>query len=70
MLLRSIVNARDLQTECTRVLHKTSLVPVLTYGSETMLWKDKERSRTRVLQMYNLRSLIGNKGMDRVPNAL
>ena len=37
------------------VLHKTLLVPVLTYGSETMLWKEKERSRVRAVQMDNLR---------------
>ena len=40
----SLVNARDLQLECTRVLHETLLVPVFMYGSETMLWKKKERS--------------------------
>ena len=37
--------ARDLQIECARVLHETLLLPVLTYSSETMLWKDEERSR-------------------------
>ena len=36
--IRSIVNARDLQLECARGLHETLLMPVLTYGSETMLW--------------------------------
>ena len=30
-----LVHARDLQLECARVLHETSLVPVLMYGSET-----------------------------------
>ena len=44
---RSLVNARDLQLKCVRVLHETLLVPVLMYGSETKLWKDKERSRIR-----------------------
>ena len=28
---------RNLQLECARVLHETLLVPVLMYGSETML---------------------------------
>ena len=51
---RSLVNARDLQLECARVLHETLLVPVLMYGSETMLWKEKERSRVRAVQMDNL----------------
>ena len=43
------------------------LVPVLMYGNETMLWK-KERSRIRAVQMHNLRSLLGTRRMDRVPN--
>ena len=33
----SLVNARDLQPECARVLHKTFLVLVLMYGSEIIL---------------------------------
>ena len=36
-VIRSLVNARDLQLECARVLHKTLLVPVLMYSIETML---------------------------------
>ena len=66
---RSLVNARDLQLECARVLHETLLVLVLMYSSETMLCKEKERSRIRVVQMENLRGLLGIMGMDRVPNA-
>ena len=42
--IRSLVNARDLQIECAIILHETLLVPILTYGSETVLWKE-ERSR-------------------------
>ena len=44
---RSLVNSKDLQIECARVLHGTVFVPALMYGSETMLWKEKERSRIR-----------------------
>ena len=54
-VIRSLANARDLQLECARVLHEKLLVPVLIYGSETMLWKEKERSRSRAVQMDNLR---------------
>ena len=51
------------------VLHETLLVPVLIYSSETMLWKEKERSRVRIVQMDNLKGLLGIKRMDRVSNA-
>ena len=65
---RSLVNARDLQTECSGVLHETLLVPVLTYGSETMLWKGKQRSRIRAIQVDNLGGLLGIWSIDTVPN--
>ena len=35
--IRSLVNTRSLQLECARVLHESLLVPVLMYGSETMI---------------------------------
>ena len=44
-------------------------MPVLTYGSETMIWREKERSRIRAVQMDNLRGLLGIRRMDKVPNA-
>ena len=67
----SLVNARDLQLECSRVLHETLLIPVLMYGNETILWKEKEkeRSRIRAVQMDNLRGLLSIRRMDRVLNA-
>ena len=40
------------------------LVPVLMYGSETMLQKEKDRSRIRAIQMDNLRGLLGIMRMD------
>ena len=51
------------------VLHETLLVPVLIYGSKTILWKEKERSRVSAVQMDNLRGLLDIRRMDRVPNA-
>ena len=55
--IRSLVNARGLQFECARVLHETVSVPALMYGSERMIWKEKERSRVMAVQMDNLRGL-------------
>ena len=57
--IRSLVNARDLQLECARVLYETLLVPVFIYDSETILRTEKERSRVRAVQMDNLRGLLG-----------
>ena len=64
----SLVNATDLQLECARVLHETLLIPVLMYGSGTMIWSEMGRSRVRAAQMDNLRRLLGIRMMDRVPN--
>ena len=45
------------------------LVPVLMYGSETMIWMEDERSRIRAVQMDKIRSFLGIRRVDRVPNA-
>ena len=66
--IRSLVYARSLQLECARVFHESLMVTVVTYGSETMIWREKERSRIRGVQMDNLRGLLGIKRMDRLPN--
>ena len=67
--IRSLVNARDLQLECARFLHETLLVPVLMYVRDTILWKEKKRSRIRAVQMDNLRGLLRIWRMYKVPNA-
>ena len=43
--LRPLVNTKSLQLEYVRVLYESLVVPVLRYGSETMIWREKERSR-------------------------
>ena len=52
-VIRSLVNARGLLLHCARILQETSLMPVLMYGSETMLWKEKERSRIKTVQRFD-----------------
>ena len=44
-------------------------MPVPTYGSETMIRKEKERSRIRAVQMDSLKGLLGIRRVDKVPNA-
>ena len=41
-VITSLVNDRGLHLECARVPHEALPVPVLWYGSETMIWKDNE----------------------------
>ena len=55
-----------MQLEYTRVFQESLLVPVLMYGSETVIWK--ERSRIKAVHMDNLRGLLAIR-MDEVPNA-
>ena len=52
-----------------RSLRESLLVPPLMYDDETMIWKEKERSRIRAVQMDNLRGLLGIRRMDKVLNA-
>ena len=65
--IRSLVNAIGLEFECARVLHEALLVPLLLNDSETDMER-KEMSGIRGVQMDNLRTLLGIKRMDRVPN--
>ena len=48
------------------VLHETLLVPALMYDSETMLGKEKERSRIGTVQRDNLKGLLGIRRVDRM----
>ena len=68
-VIRPLVNTRSLKLESARVLHESLLGPVFTYGSETIIWREKERSTFWVLQMDNLRGLLGISSMDKVSNA-
>ena len=42
---------------------------ILTYDSEKMICREKERSRIRAVQMDNLRGLLGIRRINKVPNA-
>ena len=53
--IKSLINARGLQPECVRVVHEALLMPVLLYGNETRIWREKEGSRIRVVQMDNVK---------------
>ena len=57
--IKSLVNARSLQLHCASVLHESLLLPLLTYGSERMIWREKERFRIRGIQMDNLKRSPG-----------
>ena len=66
--IRYLVSVRGWQLQCAGVLHESLLVSILMYGSETMIWKENERSTVRAVQMDNLRGLLSIKRMDKVPN--
>ena len=68
-MISGLVNSRSLQLECARDFHESLLVPGLTYGSEAMIRREKERSRIRAVQMDNLRGLLGIRKMDKILNA-
>ena len=48
---------RNIQ-KCARILH----------GSETMIYREKERSRIKDVQMDSFRGLLGVRRLDRIPN--
>ena len=56
---QSLANARYLQFEWVRLLHEGLLISNIIYGSKTMVWREKERSRNMAIQMDNHRGLVG-----------
>ena len=62
--VKSLVNATSLKLQCARVLNQSLLVPVLTYSRETMIWREKERSKIKAVQKDNLRGLLCIRRMD------
>ena len=66
--IRFMVNVKGLQLKCVRVLYEAMLMPVLLDSIKTVIWRGKERSRIRAVEMDNLRSLLGIKRMDRIIN--
>ena len=66
--IRSLVNVMGLQLECVSQLHEGLLVPILLYGSETMIWREKDMSTIRVVQMDDFRGLLSIRRMDRILN--
>ena len=40
------MNDKSLQPECAKMLHEALLEPVVLYDTETMVWREKERTRT------------------------
>ena len=62
------MNARGLPLESARLMHEDLVVPVLIYGSETMVWRRKVLG----LGSYGwiiFRCLLGIRRIDKMPNA-
>ena len=51
-----------------RQCHRKVLVPLLVCGSETMIWRENERSVIRTVTMDKLRGLLGIRRMDKILN--
>ena len=58
----------SLQHAYARVMHDRLFVPVILHGSNTVLWKDKERYMIRATEVGNLKNLLGLRKIDRMPN--
>ena len=46
------------------------LVLVFIYGNETMIWKEKERSRIMDIRKNSLRASLGIRKIDKILNTL
>ena len=65
---RSLVNARGLQLSVQGFCMRYCLC-LFSCTVVRMIWKENKSFRIRAVQMDNLRSLLGIRRMDKVPNA-
>ena len=56
--IRGLVNVSIMQPKCASVLRKGLVVAVLMYGSEAVVWKEKERSKIRAVYIDYLKKLV------------
>ena len=57
-----------LQLVYARILNEGLLVPFVMYGNETRVWRKKERSRIRAVDMDSVRGLLGIWRISQMPN--
>ena len=51
------------------ILNEGLPTSLLTWGNETIVWREKERSRIGAVQMDNLRGLLHKGIIDKIWNA-
>ena len=54
-----------MQLESAKALHKTLFVPLLTHDSETLIWKEKEKSRIKVAHIDTPIGFLSIKKVDK-----
>ena len=52
------------------MLHEGLLVPVLIYGSKRVVSRKKKTSKIKVMNIDNLRDLLGMKKINKIPISL
>ena len=66
--MQVLVKEKKLSVQAARGLHEGVLVPTLTYGCETLVWHEREKSRVRAVEMDMLRGVCGVRRIDWVRN--
>ncbi|KAJ0172339.1 hypothetical protein K1T71_012312 [Dendrolimus kikuchii] len=66
--LGKLLGAKNLSQKAQLAVHNAVLVPTLTYGSESWVWKKEHESRVNAVEMRALRKICGVTLADRVRN--
>ncbi|KAJ0179372.1 hypothetical protein K1T71_005084 [Dendrolimus kikuchii] len=66
--LGKLLGAKNLSQKAQLAVHNAVLVPTLTYGSESWVWKKEHESRVNAVEMQALRKICGVTLADRVRN--
>ena len=61
-----IIEEKQVPLEVERIILNTVLTPTLTYGSERLVMKSADRSRTQEAEMRQPRAMVGKTRRDRI----
>ena len=66
--MKKVYESRDVSREAKVTVYEAVVIPTLTYGCETWVLKEKEKSRLQATEMRVLRKITGVSRLDHIRN--
>ena len=66
--MKKVYESREVSREAKVTVYEAVVIPTLTYGCETWVLKEKEKSRLQATEMRVLRKITGVSRLDHIRN--